>query len=60
MLYTNEYLLDLFEKSGIDVGLSKINIDAVDDKIIKIILQTLHNSKFVLMQELNTRVKTKS
>jgi hypothetical protein len=57
--YTNEYLLQLFEQSGIEEGLKKIDINAVDDKVVRIILQTLHNSKLCLFQELKTRVHGK-
>ena len=59
MLYTNEYLLELFERTGIEAGLDKIDIEGVDDKIVKIILQTLHNSKLALMRELKTRVNNR-
>lgn len=59
MKYNNADLLELFKLHGTDDGLDRINIDDVSDNIIKIILQTLHNSRLALYKELETRVNKK-
>lgn len=59
MKHTNNALLQIFKEHGIDAGLDHISIDKVEDSIVKIILQTIHNSKIALFKELETRVSKK-
>jgi len=58
--HTNNYLLQLFKEHGLDEGLDKIKIDNVNDGIVRIILQTIHNSRIALFAELESRVSKKN
>lgn len=57
MTITNDFLLQLFKQHGIEEGLTKINVEDVEDHTAKIVLRTISHSHQTLMKTLKSGIK---